>query len=225
MPGLADWPSVPDGEARPQDLFVAETVPEKELKDLERRGWRVVDVRVLPSKSDGDRVDAVKAWLHGVRVGSIIADPDVIKIIELEARAYGLVGSKQPATRQSEDHANDVIDDLLDFKGVKDMQNKLRGNGFVKLTGKKGKPRLEGIERKPCGKPVNKYYGKPKDPNKKPGRYYGKRTIEPYKTRVNRLAREKREAASVGAGHPITTKFAPRTTDEFAEQHSQIVGE
>lgn len=150
-------------QPRPKDLYVAETVSQADTVALKNRGWTVVDVRVLPSKSDGDRADSVKKWLEGVRVGSIIADKDIIKIVELEARAYGLVGTKPTAVKTLEEAESDedVIDLLLDFGKVKPKRPP------------RGRKRLEGQRHKS-------------------GHLKYRRITEPFKVRVDRKAREAR---------------------------------
>ena len=70
----------------------------------------------MPNKSDGDKAECVKAYLEGVRLGTIKADNARLRHMELEAKIYGLVGTKEAATDKEEDSlAEDDLDSLLSF--------------------------------------------------------------------------------------------------------------
>lgn len=87
-----DWPDVPVDQ-RPKRLFHRGIVGEWELP-LRVKGWDPVDVRLLPNATDHDRAEALKAWLEGIRYGTIEADPKQAKWLELESRVYGLHAGK-----------------------------------------------------------------------------------------------------------------------------------
>jgi len=109
------WPPAPE-EERPKALYVNEGLP-RVVTDWLRddRGWRVVDVRALPNRSDGDRAESVKAYLEGVRVGSIEASKDLLRYIELEARICGLLSNKQRADDMVPTVEGDTLEHILDF--------------------------------------------------------------------------------------------------------------
>lgn len=102
-------------ESRPKSLYVNQPLGPEDQAGLIDKGWQTIDVRVLPNKSDNDKATTLKAWLEGVRQGSIILDKDIIKLIELEARTYGLVGQKTIEKPRSTDDAQDTVDELLDM--------------------------------------------------------------------------------------------------------------
>jgi hypothetical protein len=109
------WPSAPE-EERPKALYVNEGLPEVVTDWLrEERGWKVVDVRVMPNRSDGDRAESVKAFLEGVRCGSIEASKDLLRYIELEARICGLLSNKQRADDMVPKVEGDTLEQILDF--------------------------------------------------------------------------------------------------------------
>ena len=115
------WPPAPE-EERPKALYVNEGLP-KVVTDWLRsdRGWKVVDVRVMPNRSDGDRAESVKAYLEGVRCGSIEASKDLLRYIELEARICGLLSNKQRADDMVPTVKEATLDKMLDF-GKKRMR-------------------------------------------------------------------------------------------------------
>ena len=78
-------------------LFVADNLDKDTHKFLKRQGWKVIDVRLMPNKTDADKAEAVKARLEGVRQGSIDEGSAPLRHLELEARCYGLLDkNKQP---------------------------------------------------------------------------------------------------------------------------------
>jgi hypothetical protein len=124
---------VPD-KSRPKNLYVNVPLSHDDEAYLIGRGWHPIDVRVLPSKTDADKAETLKAWLEGVRQGSIQLDKDVVKLIELEAKAYGLVGTKIIEKQaDNTEGAEETIDDLLDMfskKGtVRSKVNTKRSHG------------------------------------------------------------------------------------------------
>lgn len=111
----ADWPQVPE-EDRPKSLYVNTLIRGPQRREIEQKGWKLVDVRLMPNETDADRAESIKAWLEGVRIGSIQADSAVIKLIELTARAYGLIGNKVVSGVQAEASMDLNVDDLLNFQ-------------------------------------------------------------------------------------------------------------
>jgi hypothetical protein len=111
-----DWQSFPDVPEilRPKALFHASTIKQEDIKELQSKGWLPTDVRLLPDKEMEQRVQAVLAWLSGVRMGSIIPMQGQAKIIELEMRACGLhVGKAAQSTKK--EIASDDLEAILDF--------------------------------------------------------------------------------------------------------------
>ena len=103
-----DWPDAPQ-EGRPKFLYVNKKVNITEVLELHDRGWLVCDVRALPARSDYERSEAVKAYLEGVRVGSIKPDDDVLKYVNLEAKICGLL---EKGTLSKDDGGNKGKDDM-----------------------------------------------------------------------------------------------------------------
>lgn len=85
-------------------------------KDLEAKGWEIVDVRLLPHDSDAECRQAVKAYLEGVRFGTIeIGNLTDLKALELEAKIYQLTSGREPSVEKQDDLKDASIDELLDF--------------------------------------------------------------------------------------------------------------
>jgi hypothetical protein len=115
------WPEAP-AEERPKALFVYETVPDIARAWLEhKQGWKLIDVRVMPNTSDADRAEGVKAFLEGVRVGSIEPGKDQLRYLELEARICGLLSNKSRADDMVPKVKDATLDKMLDF-GKKRMR-------------------------------------------------------------------------------------------------------
>ena len=106
------WPVVPDHQ-RPKPLYHVGMEPQ-EAAVLLKSGWEPQDVRLLDNETDEEKTLAVRAWLEGVRLGSIDATRGVTKFIEMEARILGLPETKKrvsdaPKTKK------ETVEALLDF--------------------------------------------------------------------------------------------------------------
>jgi hypothetical protein len=133
---IGDWPEVPQ-ELRPKPLYVREQLASNEKEVLEKRGWNLIDVRILPARTDGERAEAVKATLEGIRQGSItnITDASIVRFLELETKIYGMTNNKDgPGKQFVEQKANDSLDTLLDF-------GKIDADTFVDVKRPKGRPK------------------------------------------------------------------------------------
>ena len=124
---LATWPRLPLGWNK-KSIFIAANVAPSILMNLEAKGWNVVDVRFMPTTSDGERVDSVKAWLEGVRLGTIVAEKGVNKFVELEAKALGMLSQKDRSFDNKVVVDVDSLEDLLrlNHKGVVDSSKLAR---------------------------------------------------------------------------------------------------
>ncbi len=114
MINFKDWPTVPD-DLRFKILPHAGLVTNEDRKALTSKGWEIQDVRVLPSRSDAERAEALKQWLEGIRLGSIEPNVQVSKFIELEARIYGLSTGKGPSDTPPPEDAMRDMEYMLDF--------------------------------------------------------------------------------------------------------------
>ena len=123
----SDWPEAP-AEERPQSLYVNTSLIGSVRSELLSRGWKVVDVRTLSNQTDGDRAESLKANLEGIRQGTIEADKDRLRWLELEAKVYGLLTGKDKIKDDKPKIDEGVLEDLLNFKSTnkKRPQNKLR---------------------------------------------------------------------------------------------------
>lgn len=114
MIDASQFPDVP-AEAGTKRLYVAENLSEANVELLKAKNWLVQDVRLMPNKTDSDRADIVKAWLEGIRQGSIAPSRQLLDFIELEAKICGLLNQKQIAQAEKVDTSEMDIDTLLSF--------------------------------------------------------------------------------------------------------------
>ena len=106
MSRWVEWPDVPQ-DMRPKRLPHAGSISGDDLTLLEGKGWAPIDVRLMAADSDAQRGSCLKAWLEGIRIGTIKADASLQRFLDLEARALGLTS----ATRNpSEERPKDEID-------------------------------------------------------------------------------------------------------------------
>lgn len=111
---VAMWPRVPK-ELRPKNLYVDRLMDAADKQMLERRGWRIVDIRLMETRTDGDRAEAVKVYLEGIRVGSIEPTHGLVKHLELEAKIYGLLSNKNQETYSKPKIDDTILESLLDI--------------------------------------------------------------------------------------------------------------
>jgi hypothetical protein len=110
---LEGWPQAPEPGKL---LYVAESLAPELRTKLELDGWKVIDTRLMPNDSDGARADAWKAYMEGVRNGSIRPDKTRLKHVELEGRALGLLGAKgAPKEKPKEQIGKNEIDVLMNM--------------------------------------------------------------------------------------------------------------
>jgi len=88
------WP-VLDQASRPKKLYYCSEMAEEWSTALKEAGWIPIDIRTLPERDDDEKIEAIKAYLQGIRLGSIAA-PTRGYFSELEARVYGLLSNKRP---------------------------------------------------------------------------------------------------------------------------------
>jgi hypothetical protein len=114
---LLHWPEVPPDQ-RPKKLFHSGLIKPDIDKVLREKGWDPVDVRLISNITDDDRRAALKAWLEGIRFGTIEVDPRNAKWMELETKVYEI--HKGVATKIDKDEDSDkTVDDVLSFGNSK----------------------------------------------------------------------------------------------------------
>lgn len=94
MVDFADWPVLPE-TLRPKPLYHRSAMTEDMEQALRGAGWLPIDIRTMPETNDDEKILAVKAYLQGIRLGSISA-PTRGYFAELEARVLGLMANKRP---------------------------------------------------------------------------------------------------------------------------------
>ena len=108
-----DWSALPEGIAK--TIFVDYAVAKLEQIYLEKAGYKVVDVRTLPRETPEQNKKAVQAWLQGMADGTIEADDEKRKNLELSAKLDGLLVNKSVSMKLNSDVTKDTLDELLDF--------------------------------------------------------------------------------------------------------------
>jgi hypothetical protein len=125
---VESWPIVPS-EQRPKKFYTSQNLNIEEIANLSEKGWQVVDVRLMPETDDRERQEGVRAWLWGLTNGTIPNTKAILDVLDLRAKACGLVGNKEAALEKPKMEKAE-LDGLLDV-GV----NRLRDLA----TPKKGK--------------------------------------------------------------------------------------
>ena len=127
MLDVENWPDAPI-EDRPKPLYVADRLSDEDTKHLSDKGWRVVDVRTLPNKTDADRQFAIKARLEGASRGSITMTRIELDALELEARAAGLLRQKEQTNAPTETAKldKDNLDLILSFQSRRAFEGAFR---------------------------------------------------------------------------------------------------
>lgn len=138
------WPEVPN-DARPKTLYVNLVLDETAKQGLNDKGWIVSDVRLMPSTTDAQRLDVVKAYLEGIRMGSIDTSRDLKEFLDLELYVLGIKGKVQKANDKGALPQDDV-DTLLTIGSTR-----MSGEFTDKLKGLK---ETEKEVKKPKGKKV-----------------------------------------------------------------------
>lgn len=110
---LASWPKAP----KPGTPLPHDGMEPASLAKLRSLDWDPIDVRGMPVENMKDREQAVLAWLHGVRLGTILPDSKKARMVEVEARACGLMAAKT-ARDDKPKLLGDDLDRLLDFGKV-----------------------------------------------------------------------------------------------------------
>lgn len=80
-----DFPNVPKAQ-RPKPLYVDNNVPAEDVKAFKELGWEVIDVRLMPNRSE-----AVRATLEGIRTGTVAYTKELLGFLQLEARIEKLL--------------------------------------------------------------------------------------------------------------------------------------
>jgi hypothetical protein len=109
------WPAVPEKQ-RPKRLYHAGVEPQ-EFEALISAGWAPEDVRLMASETDEEKASAIKAWLEGVRLGSIEPGKGIMRFVELEARIFGLMEAKGRGAPKDTTLADEDVDELMNIGG------------------------------------------------------------------------------------------------------------
>jgi hypothetical protein len=121
---LLTFPDVPL-DRRPQKIFIDYFLDGNTTEVLHGRGYEVIDVRSLANASDGDRAEAVKAHLQGIRQRTILPTEGAVRYIELEAKIYGLLDTKKRSNAPDTKLTDDLVNDLKTGFSSKYSQGKL----------------------------------------------------------------------------------------------------
>jgi hypothetical protein len=78
----------------------------KTVEAFQKRGWEPIDLRLQESGPE-----TLKNWLEGIRFGTIEANRQTEKFVELELKAYGVLANR----KQEEKKKDDTIADLDDM--------------------------------------------------------------------------------------------------------------
>jgi hypothetical protein len=107
------WPTVPP-KMRPKTLYVNEFVSPADSAHLAKVGWNVVDTRVMPNSNSTEHLEAIKAVLEGIRIGSIDAEKGLKDFLDQELYLLGVKG-KGTQTDRKGGMDKEALDSLLDL--------------------------------------------------------------------------------------------------------------
>ena len=108
----ADLASLPPVTER-RELYIAQGIESTLMKLLTSRGYDIIDVRALPRTDPYEHQRAILAWIQGLSEGSIVANEERRKLLELEAKAHGLLVNRSISIT-AKARADATIDELLD---------------------------------------------------------------------------------------------------------------
>jgi hypothetical protein len=100
-----NWPEVPAGTSR---TLPHAGLTKSEMSALEKKGYALADIRLLPAENMAERAQAILSYFEGVRLGLIPPDARQAKIVEIEARACGLQTGKHRPDDTKKLDADDV---------------------------------------------------------------------------------------------------------------------
>lgn len=109
MINFATLPEVPK-VARPKKLFVRDTFDADIEKALKKKGWELVDVRLL-----NDPGEAIKATFEGARMKTIDLGEEEREVLLAEARLLGMMSAKQEREVKREGLATEDMEQLKNF--------------------------------------------------------------------------------------------------------------
>lgn len=109
-----EWPLVPENQ-RPKPLYHMGQFPEKANKAFERKGWQLVDCRLMENETDGEKAAWVKAVLEGLSVGSIEYTDQIAKTIALLSQVLGLGKGTKVEGNAVKILPGSALADVLDF--------------------------------------------------------------------------------------------------------------
>jgi hypothetical protein len=109
---LSSLPIVPpelrDSEGK-RDLFVMDQLAPGTIGELEAKGWRCKDVRLLTGAS------RVRGYLDGLALGTISKDRVDIDILEMEAKVSGMLGKHGAGDDKPSDLGEKTLEALLEL--------------------------------------------------------------------------------------------------------------
>lgn len=80
---------------------------------LRERGYEPVEINTLSRDDDGEVAEYLHAKLQGIEEGSIEADDETRKLIELEMRSLGMLDKRSVSMRVNLSAAGSTIEDLF----------------------------------------------------------------------------------------------------------------
>lgn len=148
------WPDVPKGREG-MNLYYNVEMDAVQEAALRAKGWNPINTLLMDNDTDGDRAEAIKATYQGVRMGTVALNPTAVKILESEARIYGLTTGKAPKSDVSASLYDEMdVAELLSIGGNTGHQNDKKQLNAPKSKGGRPKGVKDTKKRKPRGKNV-----------------------------------------------------------------------
>lgn len=113
MIGYEDWPYLPDGVSK--IIYVDKALEWSINNNLIKKGYMIVDVRLMPNESADNKKEVIQACLLGIIDGTIVADDEKRKYLELLAKTEGLLVSKSISGKFNLTYDSETLHELLNF--------------------------------------------------------------------------------------------------------------
>lgn len=133
-PPFVDWPKVPgfDPENPRNDamryLYHQSNLTERQIEELEAKGWVPIDVRLMPDDDDADKKAQIKATMAGVRQGSIELNTTQLRMLSEEMKVFKLNKGDEAEVEVNMQDSED-LEQILELTG-NSPQAKMAGRRF-----------------------------------------------------------------------------------------------
>ena len=113
-------------------VFVSEDVPASEGRRVGAKGYYLIDVRVLPRRTEDEHRTAIEGWLQGMAEGTIPYSEERLEVLDREIKVHGLVINKSQRLTLGVSADKQTVEDLLAAFSTKRAMRKITLGGGAK---------------------------------------------------------------------------------------------